>query len=1198
MAIQWGSWVGPNSSERFRVGVELSLSGTTITIKYYVASQGRATGDNAILTRTGAKTGTKSFTFNAGTSGATMLVDTQTFTGTRGKAYTFGAKANKFYIGDSYTPSVSDSITVPVIVPATPSKPAQVSVTSTSVNVKTSAPASNGGALLDYQWQIAPSSSFGSGTRTMTVPADVVSTVSYPTCSFTGNEPNATYYVRVRARNAAGYSAWSSTLTVKTAPQTPTAPSGLNVSRSSDKLHNLSWTLNTSPTRPYDSIIIQRSDSIGTDWRTVATVSGTVTQFADMTTIAGPRYRWRIQSKNAAGSSDWATSAEFDTTPTSPIKCSAEKVGANIVVSWEMPKNLLQPSIEVWEQQGSGAWQLIATVPTGANGSYTHVSPSTSVTHTYRVRSKTVSPVLYSTGYATSQVVQLASVPSAPTIYGFSAAIDRSNASSVSLSWKHNPTDSAAQASYQIRARISPSTTWVEHSAVTWSGQSSGLETTLTRLGMTNIANGQILEWQVRTWGVHPTASSWSATSTVVFSATPTVTISQPSDLLTIPRLTLEWAYYQEQGSAQGQWQAELFDADNVAVESLNGSGAQTSVAFAKLLTERRSWSVRVRALSGAGLWSAWDTRTFTTDYPEPPTPQVSGTWQSDSGSMEVSVYNPTPPSDSYTVVNQFINPGFAGHGSIKGEVRRNAYLRPFMNSLDGLTSVAGASLAVVGGVVEVQAMADGEGVALGGNLSSLPSGVEYTAAIDVTGVAGDPVTWRLTASGAGVATVYGENEVANGETVRLVVTFSPTTSAAVALNVTKQNKPGGGAVARISRPVVESGPQAGDYFDGSTIPNDPDLSCNWAGTANNSVSYTRAWVPTLVSDLVWPGRNRAIQSSQWAHSGTTSLRVMPGESANVWAGPESGTWTLVAMCRVTGTVEVDDAESRAIIFRYGNGAVQAIGQAPNEVGVHVVRVVGENLPQFVQLTGQDGSEVFWDSLTVIEGEDLETMPFDGVRQGYTTPDGYAVTYAWDGTADSSTSTASFSPAPDAETNSIYRQVNEGEWVLIAEGIPANGVYIDPIPTLAGINRYKAIATTQDTGAAESTPAEIDVSDPGWIYLNFGPSFSKFVRWYGNTKLSGSTSRERVLHQFAGRKKPVPFFGAALEQKVSITGRLTDDSSNLYEVEDAIREAEILCARDPKGRRIFAVAGALSHQWEGPNICQVSIEVEEVDYDE
>jgi hypothetical protein len=116
--------------------------------------------------------------------------------------------------------------------------------------------------------------------------------------------------------------------------------------------------------------------------------------------------------------------------------------------------------------------------------------------------------------------------------------------------------------------------------------------------------------------------------------------------------------------------------------------------------------------------------------------------------------------------------------------------------------------------------------------------------------------------------------------------------------------------------------------------------------------------------------------------------------------------------------------------------------------------------------------------------------------------------------------------------------------------------------------------------------------------VNFGPGFSEFLRIWGNMKLSGAIKREKEFHRYAGRKRRVVTFGEPVDLNLSIAGRITPDASRLYEWEALEAAGEIICWRDPKGRRTFGVIDGISHTHTHPRLVDVSFTVEEIDYAE
>ena len=183
--------------------------------------------------------------------------------------------------------------------------------------------------------------------------------------------------------------------------------------------------------------------------------------------------------------------------------------------------------------------------------------------------------------------------------------------------------------------------------------------------------------------------------------------------------------------------------------------------------------------------------------------------------------------------------------------------------------------------------------------------------------------------------------------------------------------------------------------------------------------------------------------------------------------------------------------------------------------------------------------------------------------------------------------------------NDLYRRINGGPWVLISSQVPKQSTIIDPIPNIGGLmNEYKAVAISDLPSSTDSNISEVQIAEPGWCYANFGPGFSQLLRIWGNMKLSGAIKREKEFHRYAGRKRRVVTFGEPVDLNLSIAGRITPDASRLYEWEALEAAGEIICWRDPKGRRTFGVIDGISHTHTHPRLADMSFTVEEIDYAE
>lgn len=301
MAIVWGSYDG-----YLAVGIDVSISGTTVTVRYYVktSSGGYNWSDTQTLNRTNWITGSTSYFNDLTGPSEQMLVATVTKTGSRGSSYTVGAYITGAFNGNS--PSVSRSFTVPAIAPSAPGTPSFSDVTGTSMKVSWSAPSSNGGATItNYRLQYSTTSDFSSDVHTFNTGTSRTKTV-------TGLTPGVRYYWRVRAENSAGDGDYSST---------------------SNK-----WTLDYADPVTLDPVTDPAADSANLTWSATpdnggASVTGYVVQFdtdpafsdpTELTTgttraltigglTPGDDYNVRVAPVTSVGQGDWSNVVTFTT---------------------------------------------------------------------------------------------------------------------------------------------------------------------------------------------------------------------------------------------------------------------------------------------------------------------------------------------------------------------------------------------------------------------------------------------------------------------------------------------------------------------------------------------------------------------------------------------------------------------------------------------------------------------------------------------------------------------------------------------------------------------------------------------------------------------------------------------------------------------------------------------------------------------
>lgn len=433
---------------------------------------------------------------------------------------------------------------------------------------------------------------------------------------------------------------------------TPAAPTAATVTRVSDTQQTIAWTRNPSTGAPYDNILVQRRIGGGA-WSTVATLAGTATSWSDTTTVKDGRYDYQVAAKNSVGTSAYArTSPDVSTTPNDPTTVVGVKNGdGSITLTWAdddagYPTNW-KSRFDIERSVNGGAYANVANDLAEGTRTWTDVSPGVG-TNTYRIQAwvpntgQTESTL--SSGWATSNTVQTTAPPNAPS--GLGPTTTRPGTEPTTLVWTHNPTDSSVQRKSQLQYREQGTGTWYQGAIATSADASKTLTpiTDINGLGAA-LADGDTVEWQVRTWGAATTggadgtgASAWSATSTFLLKSRPTAALSSPTpaQVLTTSTVTVTWSYFQAQSSAQSSWSARLYKS-GVLVATKTGSGTGTTTSFTGL-SNSSSYSVQVDVTSSDGLVSAVDSESFTTDFLPPVVVNVQATYFPESASIALGL--------------------------------------------------------------------------------------------------------------------------------------------------------------------------------------------------------------------------------------------------------------------------------------------------------------------------------------------------------------------------------------------------------------------------------------------------------------------------------------------------------------------------------------------------------------------------------
>lgn len=433
-----------------------------------------------------------------------------------------------------------------------------------------------------------------------------------------------------------GWTGHSVTFTIPArAYNPPAAPSGVQVTRISDTQTLINWTRNNpnSSSAPYQTQRLQRrvlrADGSWSGWSTrVSSLSGSVSEYTD-STAANNRYQYRVRSANTGGVSSWATSPTIETTPAPPTNVSVQVLSSGNRVRWSRGARFPVRTL-VERQEGSGSWSQVADLGTSVT-EWVHSSPDPAVTHRYRVRHESSSPVLRS-GYVTTSRVELAAPPAAPTNLGPSSAWDATE--DRVLTWRHVPTDGSEQTGYRIRRRLVGGS-WVVVGSWDTSDE-------FYVLPGDTYENGDEFEWSVCTRGVHPDWGPWSPANLQTPTARPVATINTPveAEVLSVSEVTVSWEYDQEQGLPQTRWVSTLRDQNGEILVRREG-GAETSVTYQ--LDNHRTYQAVVDVQASNGLWfrGGDEPVTFSTDFLEPQAPSIGVDWDVDTGAAVVEIVQP-----------------------------------------------------------------------------------------------------------------------------------------------------------------------------------------------------------------------------------------------------------------------------------------------------------------------------------------------------------------------------------------------------------------------------------------------------------------------------------------------------------------------------------------------------------------------------
>lgn len=500
----------------------------------------------------------------------------------------------------------------------------------------------------------------------------------------------------------------SGSRTISRRPVTaPLAPTGVTATRQSASNIRVNWTRRHSQARPYTNLRVQRriyrSDGTWGPWASVSGwISGTSTSYTFTSAQANNSYQFRVQARNTAGSASSAGSSAIRTVPNAPTNVKAEKLDNGDIRVTYTRSSPYSGSVEhhIQDNPDGNGWTTIGTV--SGSGAYTHSNPDTSVTHRYRVRTRTTAtPSLTGAWSSASNTVYLLHAPDPPSALRPDTA--QPAGEEVTLSWHHESVDTTSQTEAEIRYRRSSDDSWEDSYEV---GSVQELKYTFPN-------DWDEVQWQVRTKGQHEDYSDWSSTQVTPFVTRPEVTISFPdgSDEVKTSRVKLRWSYSggdTGSGRSMASFEVRLLDSEGALLDEWTESGSADSFDVPSRMENETEYSLELRARNSAGVWSEWDSVTFLVDFPLPVPVETEAEWDYEAGSVslefsmnaEVAAYSwEGDEDDSQSIrlqgedsyVNVFENPRMSTVEDDDVTVWQNRALTP--TGLNGWKPTAGSTL-------------------------------------------------------------------------------------------------------------------------------------------------------------------------------------------------------------------------------------------------------------------------------------------------------------------------------------------------------------------------------------------------------------------------------------------------------------------------------------------------------------------------
>lgn len=334
---------------------------------------------------------------------------------------------------------------------------------------------------------------------------------------------------------------------------------------------------------------------------------------------------------------------------------------------------------------------------------------------------------------------------------------------------------------------------------------------------------------------------------------------------------------------------------------------------------------------------------------------------------------------------------------------------------------------------------------------------------------------------------------------------------------------------------------------------------------------------------------SRTVAASTWP-TGSREWRVRTwGSHAD--PSPYSATATIPLTTRPTATISAPSAVHAEPSVTIEWAYYHASASAQSAWEARLLTAEGQTLA----VGSGSGTSASWTPSTVLEnGEDYTAevrvreslglwsewadRPFSVAFPAPLPP---LVEAAWDdlgGFVEVRLSAQDDGVAPATTSLSLARSLDGGStWETVASSLDLDAYVQDYEAPSAGLVTYRATAVTALPSSASTVlPVEISPSASQAVWISGGPGFTEAFPFRFDAEISAKVSRERVLHYFAGRKRPVEISGDALVRAVSVSATLTDDDGDRDLLEEIFTLPGPHLYRDPSGRRFYASVSEVS----------------------